>query len=97
MNVSSFPPEVICPPRRLDGGQQHTRPRHPAIVGAVALANYTIVMTLIYRAQRVPLVYLPLFPIGALITSLLLSRAAKDLRTGKAISWGGMSYAREAR
>lgn len=69
----------------------------PVIVGTIALANYTIVMTLIYRAQRVPLIYLPLFPIGALITSFLLSRAAKDLRTGKAISWGGMSYAREAR
>lgn len=65
--------------------------------GSLGFLAFAAVLAMVYRAQRVPLMYLPMYPIGAWITSRLLMRAADDLRTGKAISWGGMSYAREAR
>lgn len=66
-------------------------------VGGAGLLLFLTVLAMIYRAQRVPLIWLPLFPVGAWITSRLLAEAARDLRAGRAISWGGMSYAREAR
>lgn len=65
--------------------------------GGAGILAFLIVLGVVYRAQRVPLVYLPLYPVGAWITSRLLAGAARDLRAGRPIAWGGMSYAREAR
>lgn len=66
-------------------------------LGSAAFAVYVAVLWIIYRAQHVPLRWLPAYPVGAWITARLLAEAARDLRAGGSISWGGMTYQLEAR
>lgn len=66
-------------------------------VGAVTLGAMLIVLVIVYRKQHTPAAWLAMYPVGAWMTSRLLLKAASDLRRGNAISWGGLTYAREAR
>lgn len=50
-----------------------------------------------YRAQGLGARWLPLYPIGALLTALIQAEAARDLRRGTATTWAGKTYAREIR
>lgn len=56
-----------------------------------------IALAVIYRAQRTPIAWLLLYPLGAFLVSRLLRRAAKDLTRGRATRWAGREYAREVR
>jgi len=50
----------------------------------------------IYRSQRVPAMWVALYPIGAWTTASILREAAADIDAGRAIQWGGRSYATSA-
>ncbi|MEM9083585.1 MAG: glycosyltransferase family 2 protein [Planctomycetota bacterium] len=64
------------------------------IAGGSATFMFFFAMFVIYRFQGVPLLWAPLYPIGAFSVSNILARAARDLATGKPTEWGGISYQR---
>ncbi len=82
MDVHSLPPWAILP---ILG------------VNAVALVLWLFMMFVIYRLGKFPLWAAPLAPLGALIASRLVARAARDLARGKPMQWGGRPYVLEAR
>ncbi|MCC6661677.1 MAG: glycosyltransferase [Phycisphaerales bacterium] len=63
----------------------------------VALALQAAVLGVTFRLARTPLWCLVVYPAGAAIVAWLLLGAARDLRRGRGIVWGGRTYAREAR
>ncbi|MBC7833957.1 MAG: glycosyltransferase [Phycisphaerales bacterium] len=67
------------------------------ITGAAGLAAFTGALSLVYRIGRTPLWALPAYPVGAWMTSNLLSRAARGLEAGERVVWGGREYERPSR
>lgn len=76
---------------------------HPWIGGiGVALGVAAVLLTLAvvtvgYRLGRSPLWAAPLHWFGALCVAGILWGAARDLRAGRPVQWGGRSYTRAAR
>ena len=68
-----------------------------AITGGIALLLMLGSLIWSYRISRVPLWYVPLYPIGAWQIGAILKGAAADLRAGVPVRWGGREYIREAR
>lgn len=62
------------------------------IVAPLALLAYALAMGLALRAQRAPLWAVLLQPFAALFVASILSKSARDLRSGRATAWGGRSY-----
>jgi cellulose synthase/poly-beta-1,6-N-acetylglucosamine synthase-like glycosyltransferase len=50
-----------------------------------------------YRIARVPLIWIPGFILGSLLAAGILREAARDLRSGTPVSWGGRTYVRSPR
>ncbi|MFM9997084.1 MAG: glycosyltransferase [Phycisphaerales bacterium] len=58
-----------------------------------ALGVFAVVLAALYRLGRMPLWAVPGFIAGSWLVGGLLSGAARTLRRGHAIEWGGRSYA----
>lgn len=67
------------------------------ILPAAALAVSAFALGLVYWFAHAPLWSVPAFPVGAWIAGGLLSDAAKDLRSGKPVNWGGRQYTLKSR
>lgn len=63
---------------------------------AGVVAFFAAVAGFMLRAGASP-VAAPLYPVGAWLTSRILSEAARDLRDGNPTVWAGRTYVREAR
>lgn len=59
--------------------------------GVYGVVPYLICLAILYRSQGL-LRYLPAAPVGNLLTILILFEAARDLRAGKPVRWGGREY-----
>ncbi len=68
-----------------------------AFISAGAIMIWIILHALVLRAQKAPIWHAILSPIGALLVSRLLFRAARNLSRGSAVTWAGRSYARPIR
>jgi len=62
--------------------------------GIAGLTPLMIVLSWVYRLGRAPLWAVPAYPLGAALVAALLLRAARDLRAGRPIEWGGRKYIR---
>lgn len=62
-------------------------------ISLAALGVYFIVLAALYRLGRTPLWAVPGFIAGAWLVGGLLAGAARKLRRGHAIEWGGRTYA----
>jgi hypothetical protein len=67
------------------------------LTAGVSLAVFVLAMSLVYRAQRVPLRCVASYPLAAWRCAGVLTEAADDLDSGRETEWGGRSYRREAR
>lgn len=65
--------------------------------GVVSLAWFFGTLLAAYRIGGMPLWSVPLYPIGAWLTGLILRRAARDLEQRRPVVWGAKEYPREAR
>jgi hypothetical protein len=66
-------------------------------LAAAGLMLWLVVLALSYRMSRVPLWAIPLSLPGAVIVGAILARAARTLRAGRPIRWGGREYVRVPR
>jgi hypothetical protein len=66
-------------------------------LSATALAIQFGVLAATFWMGRTPLWCLPAYPAGAVVVAGLLFGAARDLRRGRGIEWGGRTYARSPR
>ncbi len=66
-------------------------------VGLSGLAVWLTALLLIYRTGRHPIWMAPTHPVGAWLVTRLLMDAARDLRTGTPVRWGGRTYLRHQR
>lgn len=67
------------------------------VLSASALTVATLAIGLIYWFAHAPLWSVPAFPVGAWIAGGILHGAAKDLRSGKPVNWGGRQYTLKSR
>lgn len=66
-------------------------------LSSAALAILCAALGGTFRLGRTPLWCVPVYPVGAAVVAALLFRAARDLRRGRGIEWGGRTYARSVR
>lgn len=59
--------------------------------GAYGVVPYLICLGILYASQGL-LRYLPAAPVGNLLTISILFEAARDLRSGRPVRWGGREY-----
>lgn len=67
------------------------------IAGAAGVIAWLGALVAIYRLGRHPVWLAPMHPVGAWLVARLLDDAARDLRLGTPIRWGGRSYHRPQR
>lgn len=67
------------------------------VLSALGLAAWFAVIASTYRIARLPLAAVPGFIVGAWLVGQILAEAARDLRTGKPVAWGGRTYIRQPR
>lgn len=67
------------------------------LAGLLGIAAMLALAVVTYRVQAVPRIFTPLYPLGAWLTAGILREAARGLRDGIAVSWGGRQYTRAER
>ncbi len=68
-----------------------------AAFAALAAVPWTVGLVWVYRLSRAPLWSFPGHVVGSWLVASILTRAARDLRRGTPMRWGGREYVRPAR
>ena len=63
------------------------------LVSSAGVVTFLLAINAMYRSQRVRPLWAALYPAGAMMTAGILREAAADIEAGRAIEWGGRSYA----
>lgn len=63
------------------------------LLSGAAIICFLMALSAMYRSQRVKSRWAAMYPIGAFMTASVLREAADDIDAGRAIEWGGRSYA----
>ncbi len=66
-------------------------------IGAGTIVLHVLALVVAFRIGRTPMRAIPAFTIGSLMTARLLHGAARELRTGVPVKFGGKTFVREVR
>ena len=88
------PALTIAPPIALVMAAATGGPRWLVMGAAAALAAELITWALVYRWMDVPVRYVPLFPLGALVFGVI---ALQAIARGSRVEWKGRAYVTTSR